>query len=131
VRCLLDTSVFLWALGPYEMLSQEVQDILDSGKHDLYLSAASSWEIAIKSSLNKLSLPEPAAQYIPNMLTTTGIRSLMISHVHALGVADLPSHHTDPFDRMLVAQAQQERMTLLTSDKEILKYDVRTMWSAR
>src|SRR5258708_7469553 len=113
------------------MLSQEVQDILDSGKHELYLSAASSWEIGIKASINKLPLPEPAAQYIPNLLITAGIHSLMITHVHALAVADLPRHHTDPFDRMLVAQAQLERMILLTSDKEILKYDITAMWAAR
>lgn len=113
------------------MLLPEVQDILDSGKHELYFSAASSWEIAIKASINKLPLPEPPAQYVPNMLVTAGIHSLMITHVHALAVANLPRHHTDPFDRMLVAQAQQERMTLLTSDKEILKYDVNAIWAAR
>jgi PIN domain nuclease of toxin-antitoxin system len=131
VKYLLDTSVFLWAIGPYELLSQKAQDILDSGQHDLFLSAASSWEIAIKSSIDKLPLPEPAAQYVSRMLLTTGIRSLPITHIHALAVADLPRHHTDPFDRMLVAQAQLERMVLLTTDKNMLKYDVATLWCAR
>ena len=65
------------------------------------------------------------------MLLTTGIRSLPITHIHALAVADLPRHHTDPFDRMLVAQAQLERMVLLTTDSNMLKYDIATLWCAR
>lgn len=131
MKYLLDTSVFLWAIGPSQLLTDEAQQILASGRHDLYFSAASSWEIAIKSSIKKLPLPEPAAQYVPNILLTAGIRSLPITHVHALAVADLPLHHTDPFDRLLVAQAQHERMVFMTTDKNILKYDLETLWCAR
>src|ERR1700694_3016528 len=131
MKYLLDTSVFLWAIGPSELLSKETQGLLAGTRHGLYLSAASSWEIAIKSSIKKLPLPEPAAQYIPNMLLIAGIQSLPITHVHALAVADLPLYHTDPFDRLLVAQAQHKSMVLLTTDHNILKYDVETLWCAR
>jgi len=131
MKYLLDTSVFLWAIGPSQLLANEAQEVLAAGRHGLYLSAASCWEIAIKSSIKKLPLPEPAAQYVPNMLLFAGIHSLPITHLHALAVADLPLHHTDPFDRLLVAQAQHERMVLMTSDRNILKYDVETLWCAQ
>jgi PIN domain nuclease of toxin-antitoxin system len=127
VKYLLDTSVFLWAVGPYELLNKAGQDILNSNS-ELFLSAASSWEIAIKSSIKKLPLPEPARQYVQRMLLATGIQSLPITHTHALTVADLPFYNTDPFDRLLVAQAQSEKMVLLTADGSIMKYDVETLW---
>ena len=130
MRYLLDTSVFLWAVGPYELLNKAGQDILDSSA-ELFLSAASSWEIAVKSSIKKLPLPEPARRYVPRMLLATGIQSLPITHAHALAVADLPFYHTDPFDRLLVAQAQSEKMVLLTADNSLVKYDVETLWCGK
>ncbi len=102
-----------------------------NGGSELYLSAASSWEIAIKSSIKKLPLPEPARRYVSRLLQATGIQSLAITHIHALAVADLPFYNTDPFDRMLVAQAQSEKMVLLTADNSIVKYDVETLWCAK
>jgi PIN domain nuclease of toxin-antitoxin system len=130
VKYLLDTSVFLWAVGPSELLNKAGQDILNSNS-ELFLSAASSWEIAIKSSIKKLPLPEPARPYVHRMLLATGIQSLPITHTHALAVADLPFYHTDPFDRLLVAQAQSENMVLLTADSSIVKYDVETLWCGK
>jgi PIN domain nuclease of toxin-antitoxin system len=130
VKYLLDTSVFLWAIGPCELLNGAAQDVLNSGS-DLFLSAASSWEIAIKSSIKKLPIPEPARRYVQRMLLATGILSLPITHTHALAVADLPFYHTDPFDRLLVAQAQSEKMVLLTADGSIVKYDVETLWCGK
>ena len=126
MKYLLDTSVFLWAVGSYELLNKAGQDILNSDS-DLFLSAASSWEIAIKSSIKKLPLPEPARRYVHRMLLATGIQSLPITHTHALTVADLPFYNTDPFDRLLVAQAQSEKMVLLTADTSIVKYNVETL----
>lgn len=130
MKYLLDTSVFLWAVGPYELLNKPVQDILKSDS-ELFFSAASSWEIAIKASIKKLPIPEPPRQYVPRMLLAAGIQTLPITQLHALAVADLPFHNTDPFDRLLVAQAQIEKMVLLTADASIVKYDVETVWSGK
>ncbi len=131
MKFLLDTSVFLWAIAESQLLNSDAREILISGQHTLYLSVASSWEIAIKSSIKKLCLPEPAAHFVPNMLLKTGIRPLPITHDHALAVEDLPFHHADPFDRLLVTQARRESMTLVTADKNILKYDVDALWCER
>ena len=127
MKYLLDTNVFLWAVAQPELLNKSAQEVLNSGS-ELFLSAASSWEIAIKSSINKLPLPEPARRFVPRMLFSTGIQSLPIVHTHALATADLPFYNTDPVDRMLVAQAQIEKMLLLTADSSIMKYDVETLW---
>jgi len=128
VKYLLDTSVFLWTAGAPDKMNKEAATLLSSRSSKLYLSAVSSWEIAIKSSINKLPLPEPARRFVPRMLFSTGIQSLPIVHTHALATADLPFYNTDPVDRMLVAQAQIEKMLLLTADSSIMKYDVETLW---
>lgn len=94
-------------------------------ENELFLSAASSWEIAIKAALGKLPLPMPPADYVPDRMRSSGVVGLPIEHSHALHVASLPPHHRDPFDRLLIAQAQLERLTLLTADSKIAQYDVR------
>ena len=93
--------------------------------------AASSWEIAIKTGLGKLELPSPPDRFVPEQLAEDGIDSLAIEHAHALRVARLPPHHSDPFDRLLVAQAELERCALLTADAQILDYDVEVVWGGR
>jgi PIN domain nuclease of toxin-antitoxin system len=90
----------------------------------LYLSSASAWEIAIKYALGKLTLPEPPSRYVPDRLRLTRTSPLPVSIEHALRVADLPAHHRDPFDRLLVAQAQVERVPILTADVGLGRYDV-------
>jgi PIN domain nuclease of toxin-antitoxin system len=82
--------------------------------NELYLSAASAWEIAIKYSPGRLPLPEPPARFVPSHLSRDGVIALPIEPAHALAVADLPQHHNDPFDRLLVVQAQLGRMTLVS-----------------
>ena len=129
MRYLLDTNVFLWSNGAPERLNKQATAILSSGASEIYLSAASSWEIAIKFALRALRLPSPPSQFIPDALRILSIRSLEISHFHALTAGALPSHHRDPFDRMLVAQARSEDMVLLTADKIFAKYDVQTIFS--
>jgi PIN domain nuclease of toxin-antitoxin system len=129
VKYLLDTNVFLWSNGAPERLNKQVTAVLSSGASEIYLSAASSWEIAIKFALRALRLPSPPSQFIPDALRILSIRSLEISHFHALTAGALPSHHRDPFDRMLVAQARSEDMVLLTADKIFAKYDVQTIFS--
>lgn len=93
----------------------------------MLLSAASSWEIAIKYALGRLPLPEPPGEYVPDRMRTSGVIPLPVEHSHALGVATLPLHHGDPFDRLLIAQAQAEAIPILTADREFDSYDVEVL----
>lgn len=95
----------------------------------LFFSAASSWEIAIKASLGKLRLPEPPGKYIPNRMAALNVLGLPVEHAHALKLFGLPEHHRDPFDRILIAQAQAESLTILTADRVFGAYDVATIWA--
>ena len=131
MKCLLDTSVWLWSLTTWERINEKARGVLSSGRNELYLSAASSWEIAIKTALGRLQLPEPAASYIPKRMATEGIRPLTITHTHALAVSDLPLHHGDPFDRLLIAQALTEDMMILTADRTFELYEVDVLWAGR
>ncbi len=107
-----------------ERFSAETAALLENPANDLLLSAASSWEIAIKHFLGKLTLPAPPAKYVPEQIARTGVRPLPVEHSHALRVAELPSHHRDPFDRLLVAQAELEGATLLTADRQFAPYGI-------
>lgn len=131
MKYLLDTAIFLWSLDAFHNLNHEAQELLTTGAGEIYLSAVSSWEIAIKWGIGKLRLPAPPASLIPGALQNLSIRALPMNHSHAFAVADLPAHHSDPFDRMLIAQARGEDMTLLTADRAFLKYKVRTFWCGR
>jgi PIN domain nuclease of toxin-antitoxin system len=122
MKFLLDTGVFLWSLAAEHKLNQRAKDILTSAKTELYFSAASSWEIAIKFALGSLPLPKAPSEYIPHALRSWAIRSLNITHEHALSAGELPAHHRDPFDRLLIAQALEEQLTLLTADRVFQKY---------
>lgn len=124
MRILLDTSVWLWMLTEPRRFSPERRAQLESASTELFLSAASSWEIAIKYGLGKLQLPDRPERYIPRMLEVTRTSGLMIKHAHALRVAELPPHHRDPFDRLLVAQAQVESLQLLSGDEQMSRYEV-------
>ena len=131
MKYLLDTSVFLWSNGALERLNRQATAVLSSKSSEVYLSAASSWEIAIKFALGALRLPSPPLQFIPDALRILSIRSLEISHLHSLAAGALPPHHRDPFDRMLIAQANSEEMVLLTADRVFEKYDVETMFCGK
>ena len=124
MRILLDTQCWLWMAASPEKLSAHARSLVETTEHELLLSAASAWEIAIKHALGKLRLPEPPARYVPTRLETLGTVPLPIEHDHALRVAALPSHHRDPFDRLLVAQAQIEDLPILTADDVFGSYDV-------
>jgi PIN domain nuclease of toxin-antitoxin system len=124
VRILLDTQCLLWMAGEPERLSVRARQLVDDRGHELLLSTASAWEIAFKYGLGKLRLPEPPAQFVPSRLQTLGVRPLAIELTHALHVATLPPHHRDPFDRLIIAQAQLEDIPILTGDPLIFAYDV-------
>ncbi len=131
MKYLLDTSVWLWSLTGSDRINSKGLQVLAGGTDDLYLSAASSWEIAIKSAIGRLHMPEPAATYVPKRMAVQGIRPLPISLAHALAVAELPRHHNDPFDRLLIAQAQAEEMVILTADRAFQRYRVNLLWCGR
>lgn len=128
MKYLLDTCAFLWMLSDEEKLGVRAREAILDPASELTLSAASSWEIAIKVALRKLTLADPADTLVPSQMARNGIRGLAVEHVHALRTTRLPPHHRDPFDRLLVAQAQMERMVLLTPDKAFAAYDVTTQW---
>lgn len=130
MRLLLDTQSWLWMTSTPERFSAAARAIVERREHELYLSAASAWEIAIKHSIGKLQLPEPPPVYVPARIDATGVRPLPIDHAHALRVSILPQHHRDPFDRLLIAQAQIEELTILTSDPMFDVYDVATLRAA-
>jgi PIN domain nuclease of toxin-antitoxin system len=131
VKYLLDTNVFLWSNGAPEKLNRQATSVLSSGVSEVYLSAASSWEIAIKFALRSLRLPSPPSQFIPHAMRVMALRSLDITHFHSVVAGDLPRHHRDPFDRMLIAQARSETMVLLTADTAFRKYDVETVFCGK
>ena len=130
MRLLLDTQAWLWMHVAPDRLSAEVRDQLVDPAHDLLLSAASSWEIAIKYGLGKLPLPESPERYVPARMRESGVEPLPVSHAHALRVAALPARHRDPFDRVLVAQAQLDDLSLVTSDAVFAHYDVSVVWAS-
>lgn len=107
-----------------ELFSEQSRNLLESTENDLYLSSVSSWEIAIKHELGKLQLPARPAEVIPELMNKTAVTALSIHHSHALRVADLPAYHRDPFDRLLVAQAQVENLPLLTADLQFDPYEI-------
>lgn len=124
MRVLLDTHAWLWLQTHPERLSERAMALADDPENELFLSAASAWEIAIKYALGKLPLPAPPAEYVPSRLRTSGVSPLFVEHRHALHVATLPHHHRDPFDRLLIAQAQLDVLPLLTADPAFGPYDV-------
>jgi PIN domain nuclease of toxin-antitoxin system len=130
-RYLLDTTVFLWNFVEPEKLSRAARTLFDDPKDAVYLSAASVWEISIKSSSGKLDLPENARTYVAKRAAPAGLVALSITHEHAMRAGELPRHHGDPFDRMLISQAQTENMVLVTADRSITKYSVQTLWAAK
>lgn len=124
MRILLDTHAWLWAILTPERFSHEARELIESPDHELYLSAASAWEISIKTTTGKLRLPDVPERYVPSRMANFGVHALDVTIGHALRVGQLPPHHADPFDRLLVAQAQLENLPILTADPVFNAYDV-------
>jgi PIN domain nuclease of toxin-antitoxin system len=122
VKLLLDTQCWLWWFAEPDRLNEEAIEYIADERNELWFSVASIWEIGIKVSLGKLPLPEPVDSYISSRMVQLGLLYLAIRAPHALRAAALPLHHRDPFDRMLIAQAQIEGMTLVSADSMFNQY---------
>ena len=123
-RLLLDTHVFVWWRGDPDRLASAVQNSIATADI-VFVSAASAWEAAIKVSLGRLELPDTVEAGV----LASGFEKLLITFSHAEHAANLPYHHRDPFDRMLVAQAKSEGLTLVTHDRLLAPYDVDILWA--
>lgn len=124
---LLDTHVWLWMLAAPERIRPDLLAELGDPATRLLLSAASSWEIAVKYASGRLDLPEPPESYVPSRMQRSGVSGLAVQHAHAVRVASLEPHHRDPFDRVLIAQAQLEAMAIVTVDPAFDAYEVQVV----
>lgn len=127
MKLLLDTHIFLWLNNQPDQLSLTVKALLNSGEHDIYLSMASVWEIQIKNQLGKLALAMPIAELVTKNQLENNIQLLAIALSHISYLEQLPAHHKDPFDRIIIAQASVEKMTVITVDHAFADYSVQVI----
>jgi PIN domain nuclease of toxin-antitoxin system len=127
MKAILDTHTFLWGIAGDRRMSQKARDVF-VGPSDLVLSIASIWEILIKVQLRKLSLPEPSGPYVIRKMADNRIETLPIELNHLLAFEGLALHHRDPFDRMLIAQASEENLPIITADPFFSRYPVKVIW---
>ncbi|MDO4450696.1 MAG: type II toxin-antitoxin system VapC family toxin [Moraxella sp.] len=121
---LIDTHIYIWADSEPDKLSQIAKNILDNPNCDVYLSMVTLWELQIKVQLGKLTLKTPLNQAIDYIKQNNLYRILPIKEKDILGLKNLPFHHKDPFDRLLISQAKNNHLTFITVDENIIKYDV-------
>lgn len=124
MRLLLDTHVFLWWCGNLPQLSKEARVAITAPANTIVVSAASGWEIAIKSALGLLRAPAEIGEAVDQ----NGFERLPVGFEHTARVAALPQHHRDPFDRLLIAQALVEGLTIVTRDRQFARYDAPLLW---
>lgn len=128
MRVLLDTHAFLWWNAADDRLSDEARAIITDGRTEVLVSVATVWEVATKVAKGRLEIPDEAGRYVAERLDRNHWLPLSIDVQHAIRAANLPRIHLDPFDRMLVAQAQLEGVPILTKDAVLTRYDVETIW---
>jgi len=130
MRVLLDTHALIWYVDQDQLLSPDAHVAITNPANDLLLSAASIWEIAIKVGLGKLSLSMPYRQWMNRAIADLGLTVLPITVEYADVQAGLPTHHGDPFDRLLAAQAQVENVSVVSADAVFDQYGVRRIWQS-
>jgi PIN domain nuclease of toxin-antitoxin system len=128
MRYLLDTHVFIWWAGEPARLSSVALSLCQDPTHTLLLSVASAWEMRIKFQLGKLHLAMPLAQIVEGQQQTNRLEILPVTLAHIWGLANLPDHHKDPFDRLLISQTISEGLTLISHDADIARYPVQVVW---
>jgi PIN domain nuclease of toxin-antitoxin system len=126
MKVLLDTHTFLWALSDPVRLSTRARETIAASER--FWSQASIWEVLIKVQSGKLPMPLPAGNYLMSKMSANGMSVLPIGLDHVLRVEELPMHHRDPFDRMLIAQCVEEDWPIVTSDPVFKKYPIRVIW---
>jgi PIN domain nuclease of toxin-antitoxin system len=127
-RLLLDTHTFLWWASDAPELSSTARKAISDNRNECFLSIASCWEMAIKSSLGKLRLSKPVDRFVQDLMTENGFRLLVIDLRHTAKVESMPYHHRDPFDRLLLAQAITEKLTIVSADSIFSDYAVKRLW---
>ena len=128
MKVLVDTCTFLWMADDAPELSTQARAIVTDPDNEVYLSAASVWEIAIKYALGKLSLPEPPRQFVPAQRTLLALTALPIEEAAVLALDRLPTLHRDPFDRVLICQALTHGLVIVSPDPQIQQYPISTLW---
>jgi len=128
MRVLVDTCTFLWMADDAPELSGQARTTVTNPDNEVYLSAASVWEIAIKHALGKLPLPEPPRQFVPAQQMLLALTTLPIEEAAVLALDRLPTLHRDPFDRILVCQALTHGLVIVSPDPQIQQYPVPTLW---
>ncbi len=129
MKVLLDTHAFLWWITDDSRLSARARRVLADGANQVYFSAASGWEIAIKARLGRLDIAAGDLDgFMAQQIAANGFEVLAIKLNHALRTYSLPGHHKDPFDRILIAQAMSEGLALLSGDRDLAAYKVRILW---
>ncbi len=128
MRYLLDTHVLIWWITDDRRLSRRGGELIQNRRNEIFWSAASSWELAVKHALGRLVFEDPPEVLIPMELEKNRIETIPILNEHAFLAGRLPPHHKDPFDRMIVAQARIESMGLITSDSALASYDIEIFW---
>lgn len=128
MRFLLDTVTFIWMAEGHSKLSAVARSLISDASNEIFLSAASAWEIAVKHDLGRLDLRVPPDEYVSQQRLLHRIESLSIDEAAALQSAKLPDVHRDPFDRILISQAILGGMAIVTPDRLIRRYPVRTVW---
>jgi PIN domain nuclease of toxin-antitoxin system len=128
MKVLLDTQAFLWWIGNDNRLSQPARAVIAAADNEVFLSVASAWELAVKARIGRLDIPMDLDRFLPAQIQCNAFSVLPIALAHTLALYRLPLHHRDPFDRMLIAQAQCEDMTLVTCDASMRRYEVPIHW---
>jgi PIN domain nuclease of toxin-antitoxin system len=128
VRVLLDTHAMLWWLADDPRLSLSAREVIADGRNRLLWSMASSWEIAVKVGIGKLELDRPLTRLFADIVTEQGVELLLIDHDHCARLGGLPLYHRDPFDRMLVVQALQAKVPVLSGDAKLAPYGIDVIW---
>ncbi len=128
MKLLLDTHVFLWLRNEPEKIPRPIMNIYEDIRSDVFLSMASIWEMQIKNQLGKLALDLPLNELIDQQCLKNGLQILAIETTHIYALKNLPAHHNDPFDRLILTQAQTENLTLISADSVFKHYDVDCIW---
>ncbi len=121
MNLLLDTHIFIWWMESSRRLPEKIQKAINNPQNDIFISSVVAWEISIKKKLGRLTIPDD----IEEAIKTHHFIALPITIAHAVHTVTLPLHHKDPFDRMFVSQARVEKLTLVSTDNKLKKYDVR------